>query len=79
MATKPEIIKLMTTMALAWPKYELSKEAFDVYYKLLQELPFESLEYASLYLMANNIFFPSISQWRNAAINHKPNYAETYE
>ncbi len=69
MATKPEVVKLMTIMALAWPRYELPKQAFDVYFRILQDLPSEALETASHHLMASSTFFPSISEWRKAAVD----------
>lgn len=69
MATKSEVIKMMTVMALAWPRYEMPKEAFEVYYQILKDLPSDALETASHHLMASNTFFPSISEWRKAAID----------
>lgn len=69
MATKPEVVKLMTVMALAWPRYELPKQAFEVYFQILQDLPTDALEKASHHLMASSTFFPSISEWRTAAVD----------
>lgn len=75
MASKSEIGKLMIAMALAWPKYELPKQAFEVYYQILKDLPTEVLEKASHHIMATNTFFPSISEWRSAAVDIQINKA----
>jgi len=69
MSNKAEVIELMSMMALAWPRYELKKETFEVYYQILKDVPIEALTEAAKALMATATFFPAISEWRNAAFD----------
>lgn len=69
MATKAEITRLMGMMALGWPRYELSEETIKVYFEILKDVPAEPLEDSAKQLMAGATFFPSISEWRNAAFD----------
>lgn len=69
MATKAEVIQLMTALSLAWPRYELRDETFDVYYEILKDIPTEALTEAAKQIMAEATFFPAISEWRKAAFD----------
>ena len=69
MASKSEITRLMGMMALAWPRYELSEETIKVYYEILKDVEIEPLTDSAKQLMAAATFFPSISEWRNAAFD----------
>lgn len=85
MATKGDVTRLMGVMVIAWPKFELAEETIQVYYELLKDIPAEILDAGAKHCMASETFFPSISEWRRAAIdvmanrNKIPTAAEAWE
>lgn len=68
MATEVEVAELMGVMVHAWPRYELVVETIHVYARLLADLPHDALEVGAKHLMTTGKFFPSISEWREAAV-----------
>lgn len=85
MATFEEVTKLMAIMTLAYPKYELKDGTVDVYAKILADIPGEILETSMKEILASNIWFPSIAEWRNKSIDlmlgtqNIPTAAEAWE
>lgn len=75
MATKEEVIKLMTLMALAYPNYEVKEQAANLYCKMLADIDPRALEAAAQQIMATSVFFPSIAEWRKAAFDLLTNKA----
>lgn len=85
MATKAEVAKLMGLMASAWPRYELQAPTVELYARLMADIDPATLEKAAIDLISKNTFFPSVSEWRKAAIDleidamHIPSAFEAWE
>jgi len=69
MATLDQVTKLMATMSLAFPRYELQKGAVKIYHELLKDIPDDILSAAAKEMMINSAFFPAISEWRSKAVS----------
>lgn len=69
MATKKQIIKLMAVMSLAYPGFQIKDGQAELYFQMLSDIDDGLLETASKHLITTSKFFPSISEWRNAAFD----------
>ena len=69
MATEQQVIKLMAVMSLAYPNFQLKDGQTELYFQMLKDIDNELLEIASKHLITTRQFFPSISEWRNAAFD----------
>jgi len=85
MATYEEVTALMATMSLAFPKYEIQKGALRIYSEMLKDLPIDVLDAAAKEMIIASPFYPSVSEWRNKAVNlmigshNIPTAAEAWE
>lgn len=75
MATKEEVFQQMTLMALAYPNYEVSEQAANLYSKMLVDVDPRALEAAAQKIMSTSVFFPSIAEWRKVAFDLLSNKA----
>jgi hypothetical protein len=67
MANKSEIIKALTVLSAAYPRFELTDATVSIYVRLLADLDFELLKAATLQCATINTFFPSVAEIRAAA------------
>lgn len=67
MATKLEVAAVLRMLALAYPRYELTNDIVEVYYKLLRDLDGDLLKAAALECATASAFFPSVHELRQAA------------
>ncbi len=66
MATKPDVNRIMTMLAMAYPRFSLPKETIAVYARLLEDIPVDELEAAGLHCATTLEFFPSVHELRAA-------------
>lgn len=71
MATENEILKALTVLASAYPRYELPDATIKIYQRLLADLDFDLLKAATLQCATTNTFFPSVAEIRAAAVELK--------
>lgn len=68
MASKQEIIKALTVLAAAYPRFELPPATVDIYCRLLTDLDFDTLKAATLHCATVYKFFPTVAEIRQAAV-----------
>jgi len=68
MAHETEIVKVLGTLAAAYPRFPLTKATSRVYVRLLLDLPVELLEDAALHSISTSEWFPTIAKLRAAAV-----------
>jgi hypothetical protein len=69
MSSRPEIIKALTVLAAAYPKFELTNATIEIYVRLLTDLEFDLLKAATLHCASTKTFFPSVAEIRSAAVD----------
>lgn len=85
MATYEEFEVINRVMSIAYPRFERNAETTILYYQYLKDLPADALKAAADTLITTNTFFPSISEWRQAALditcakNNVPTAIEAWE
>lgn len=68
MTTQAEITKLIASMSIFFPNFDLKKGFPEAYFTILGDLPYDALEAgAKAYISRDNAFFPSAGQWRKEA------------
>ena len=68
MATNVEITKALKVLAAAYPRFELPQATENIYQRLLADLDFDILKAATLQCASMCIFFPTVAEIRNAAV-----------
>lgn len=68
MASKQEIIKALTVLAAAYPRFELPQATVEIYTRLLVDLDFDTLKAATLHCATVHKFFPTVAEIRAAAV-----------
>jgi hypothetical protein len=71
MATEQEILKALTVLASAYPKFDLPDATIRIYQRLLSDLDFDLLKAATLQCATTNTFFPAVAEIRAAAVELK--------
>jgi hypothetical protein len=70
MADISEVIKVFAIMSLAWPNYKAKDGTIEVYASMLEDIPPDVLVAAARTLIASGgEFFPSVSAWRQTALD----------
>lgn len=70
MATVLEVTKMFAIMSLAWPSYKAKEGTIEVYASMLEDIPPDVLVAAARTLIASGgEFFPSVSAWRQTALD----------
>lgn len=67
MASEGQIAEILTLLAAAYPRYEMSRETVRLYIRFLRDLPADLLQAAALEMPARSNFFPSVYELRQAA------------
>lgn len=65
--TRKEAAKLITTLAAAYPKFEVDEVKVTVWYEMLGDLDYSVIQAAAKKCILENIFPPSIAEIRKAA------------
>jgi hypothetical protein len=84
MATKSDVNRIMTMLAMTYPRFSLQKETIAVYARLLEDIPIDELEAAGLHCATTGEFFPSVHELRAAVSDlrrlaaHIPNTFEAW-
>jgi hypothetical protein len=84
MAEDCQIIKILSVMTLAYPKFELKPDTLEVYILMLRDLDPVVLDQAAKICMATKTFFPAVAEIRAAAAevtaraNHLPSAGEAW-
>lgn len=68
MASRQEIIKALTVLAAAYPRFELPPATVEIYTRLLIDLDFDTLKAATLHCATVYKFFPTVAEIRAAAV-----------
>ena len=68
MATSEQITKVVGTMAAAFPHVNVGKETYDIYAKMLADVPVAELQAAAAQCLASARFFPSIGEIRDKVL-----------
>ena len=69
MTPTKELFKTMAVLGAAYPNFEVQETTGEVYFKLLEDIPAETLERAALEHIARSKFFPTIAELRQAAFD----------
>lgn len=70
MASVLEVTKVFAIMSLAWPNYKAKEGTIEVYASMLEDIPPDVLVAAARTLIASGgEFFPSVSAWRQKALD----------
>ena len=78
MADISEVIKVFAIMSLAWPNFKAKDGTIEVYASMLEDIPPDVLVAAARTLIASGgEFFPSVSAWRQTALDIMLNKAGT--
>jgi hypothetical protein len=71
MATDQEILKALTVLASAYPRFDLPEQTIRIYQRLLADLDFDLLKAATLQCATTHTFFPAVAEIRAAAVDLK--------
>ena len=69
MTSKNEILKLLKILAATYPGHDLAEDTPDIYYSVLQDIPFDVLKMAALDHISRSPWFPKVSELRKAAVD----------
>lgn len=69
MATKQDVLEVMTILAAAYPRFKLVKESITAYAMLLEDLDAEELRAAAKDRATKGVFFPSVHELRQAVVD----------
>ena len=61
------ILKVLTVLAAAYPRFQLPSETVRIYEQTLSDIPLETLRAATLDLIAESKFFPTVAELRKRA------------
>jgi hypothetical protein len=67
MATEDTIIKIFKMLSTAYPGSDVNQETVKLYMRLLEDIPDDVLETATLDVIGRSTFFPRISELRRAS------------
>lgn len=73
--TKDEAKQVIAVLMAAYPKTELPLESIQLYIQFLEDLPFEAGKAGALLHIAENKWFPTVSEIRQLAVNSIPGNA----
>lgn len=68
MATPDDVSHLMLIMSAVYPSYTLETQTIEIYTRLLADIPIDALDAAAKDIMTTSNFFPSVAEWRRAAL-----------
>lgn len=66
---KREAAKILSVLAAAYPRVEVSQETIAIYTQFLQDLDYGRVQAAVIKHIATSTFFPSIAELRQAALD----------
>jgi len=69
MATLLEVSKIMAVMSRFYPHYEMGEGIVELYAAMLPDIPPDALEAAAKKIITTSTFFPSLAEWRLAALD----------
>lgn len=69
MTSKNEILKLLKILSSTYPSYNLAEETPDIYFAVLQDIPYDVLKTAALDHISRSPWFPKVSELRKAAVD----------
>jgi hypothetical protein len=69
MTSKNEILKLLKILASTYPGYNLTEDTPDVYFAVLNDIPYDVLKTAALDHISRSPWFPKVSELRKAAVD----------
>lgn len=73
MASERVVVEVLSVLAAAYPSFNLTKETGAVYYRVLSDIPDETLQMAALDCVSKCRFFPTVSELRDAALSIRTN------
>ncbi len=79
MSQRAEIIKVVTTLAAAFPHKDIEEATIRVYTDALADLPPEAVRVAGMVCLNRCRFFPSIAELREEALRALGNYVLAHE
>lgn len=66
--TEPQtIVEILTVLASAYPRFELSSATVRIYEQILEDIPVDALRAATLDLIAESKWFPTVAEIRERA------------
>ncbi len=69
MTSKNDILKLMKILTATYPGYPVSEETVNIYFAVLEDIPYDVLKTAALDHISRSPWFPKVSELRKAAVD----------